>query len=112
MYNFFLILKPPIPSNLGRTVLRVHFYRQLVLQLNVVTSKLQMRETENLNLKKEADQFKRELKITAANYSAAEAKINKLTEDLEKMKASVKATKQEEKVWYNICKLDSIKGTC
>lgn len=69
------------------------------MQLNVISSKLQTRENENLCLKKEAEQIKKELKTTTANYNSAEAKINKLTDELEKMKSFVKSTKQEEKVF-------------
>lgn len=66
--------------------------------MNVVSSKLQMRENENTCLKKETEQIKKELKTTTANYNTVEAKMNKLIEELEKMKTLVKVTKQEEKV--------------
>lgn len=59
-----------------------------------------MRENECINLKKETEQLKKELKTITVNHNAAEAKINKLTEELEKMKSFVKATKQDEKVSY------------
>lgn len=67
----------------------------------MVSSKLQMRENECQNLKKENEQIKRELKTTTVNQSTAEAKINKLTEELEKIKGFVKVTKQDEKVSYH-----------
>lgn len=61
-----------------------------------------MRENENTNLKKETEQLRKELKTTTANYNTVEAKVNKLTEELEKMKGFVKSTKQEEKVFFTV----------
>lgn len=57
-----------------------------------------MRENENVSLKKDAEQLRKELKVATTNNSVAEAKINKLSEDLEKMRGVVKTAKQEEKV--------------
>lgn len=57
-----------------------------------------MRENENTSLKKETEQLRKELKTTTANYNTVELKMNKLTEDLDRLKGFVKATKQEEKV--------------
>lgn len=62
-----------------------------------------MRENENINLKKETEQIKKELKTTTANYNAVEAKMNKLIEELEKVKGFTKAIKQEEKVNFILC---------
>lgn len=66
-------------------------------QITRLSNKLQAKENENINLKKEIDVLKKEVQSLNKNHSSNEAKINKILEENEKYKASLRAQKKEEK---------------
>lgn len=73
----------------------IYFYDYL--QIGALHSKLTGKENEKVTLKKENEQLQKDLKTTASNLSATELKLNRLNEELERVKLSLKTAKQEEK---------------
>ncbi|GLV44691.1 uncharacterized protein CBL_20604 [Carabus blaptoides fortunei] len=66
-------------------------------QISTLSSKLQIKEAEVSALRKENDTLKNELKTTNTNCANYELRINKLIEELERCRASLKTSKRIEK---------------
>lgn len=66
--------------------------------MTALSSKLQAKENENVSLKKEMDQLKKELKSATLNLNTTEVRLNRAVEEIEKIKTSFKNAKQEEQV--------------
>lgn len=75
-----------------------------------MTSRLQSKESENVGIKKEVEQLKKELKVSNSSCNTAEVRVNRAVEEIEKLKANLKNAKQEEKVNMTIREFDLING--
>ncbi|KAJ3648300.1 hypothetical protein Zmor_020113 [Zophobas morio] len=70
---------------------------KLEKQIIASNSRLQLKESENISLKKELEQLKTELKNTCSELSASESRLKRALQDVEKQKISLKNLRQEEK---------------
>lgn len=66
-----------------------------------MNSKLQIKDAELSSLRKENESVKNELKTANTNCGNYELRLNKLIEELEKCKASLKNSKRVEKVSFH-----------
>lgn len=69
-----------------------------IFQITLLHSKLQSKDNEKISMKKENDQLQKDLKISTANTSCIELRLNRANEECEKVKLALKSAKQEEKV--------------
>lgn len=67
-------------------------------QISSLNTKLQLKESENLTLKKENDQLKNDLKNISNDLGVCENRLKRTTQEVEKNKAAIKILKQEDKV--------------
>lgn len=64
----------------------------------MLNSKIQSKENENTQLKKEIENLQKQLKTNNVSINQNELKLIKAQEECEKLKGTVKSLKQEDKV--------------
>ncbi|KAJ8925882.1 hypothetical protein NQ315_009734 [Exocentrus adspersus] len=70
---------------------------KLESQVSSLSSKLQSKDSEVASIKKESEQIKKELKSSNLNVNNYEVRLNRAYEENEKLKATIKSSKEEEK---------------
>lgn len=70
------------------------------MQISSLNLKLQAKDAELISTRKELEQSKKELKNVILNANNYELRINRMNEENEKLRVSLKNAKDEEKVKY------------